>query len=60
MDCLYRLTRFITIFHERSTKRNKKGEPPAYCVPLRVFATQALCLTDIQEDENGYLRENPH
>jgi hypothetical protein len=24
-----------------------------------VFATQALCLVDIQEDENGYLRENP-
>src|SRR5437588_10486141 len=25
------------------------------CVPLRVFATQARCLADIQEDENGYL-----
>ncbi len=25
---------------------------------LKIFATQALCLLDIQEDENRYFREN--
>src|SRR5712691_4634177 len=39
-------------------KRLVKPGMGFFSFPLRFFATQALCLDDIQEDENRYLREN--